>query len=147
AAAVVEEIETAGGRAAACVAAVGTPETAAAIARSAVEQFGRLDVMITNAGADRRGAVLDLDADDWARSLRTPPFGMIHCSVAAARAMRWQGEGGVIINITSSAFYAGVPELAPYGVAKGGIYGLMRALAVELAPLGIAVNGVAPPLT
>jgi NAD(P)-dependent dehydrogenase (short-subunit alcohol dehydrogenase family) len=147
AAAVVEEIGTAGGRAAGCIAAVGTPEAAAAIVGTAVEHFGRLDVMITNAGADRRGPVLELQADDWELTLRTHLFGMIYCSVEAARAMRRQGEGGVIINVTSSAFYGGVPDLAPYGVAKGGVYGLMRALAVELAPFGIAVNGVAPPLT
>jgi NAD(P)-dependent dehydrogenase (short-subunit alcohol dehydrogenase family) len=146
AAAVVEEILAAGGRAIANDVAVGTAEAAAAIVATAVDGFGRLDVMITNAGADRRGPVLDLEADDWEFTLRTHLFGMIHCAVAAGRVMRGRG-GGVIINITSSAFYAGVPDLAPYGVAKGGVYGLMRALAVELAPFGIAVNGVAPPLT
>ena len=52
-----------------------------------------------------------------------------------------------IVNVCSAAFYVGTPTLAPYGVAKGGIYGLMRSLAGELAPLGISVNGVAPPLT
>jgi len=143
---VAAEIVAAGGRAVACPASVGTPDGAATIVATALDQFGRLDVMITNAGADRRGPVLDLGPDDWELTLQTHLLGMIHCSVDAGRAMRRQG-GGVIINITSSAFYAGVPDLAPYGVAKGGIYGLMRALAVELAPFGIAVNGVAPPLT
>jgi NAD(P)-dependent dehydrogenase (short-subunit alcohol dehydrogenase family) len=147
AAAVVEEITAAGGRAAACIASVGTPDGAAAVVAATVEQFGRLDVMITNAGTDRRGPILDLSPDDWELTLRTHLFGMIHCSVEAGRAMRRHGEGGAIINITSSAFYAGVPDLAPYGVAKGGVYGLMRALAVELEPVGIAVNAVAPPLT
>jgi len=147
ASAVVDEIVAAGGRAAVSVAAVGTSDTAGAIVETAVERFGRLDVMITNAGADRRGPILDLGPDDWEFTLRTHLFGMIHCAVAAGRVMRRQGTGGVIVNVTSSAFYAGVADLAPYGVAKGGVYGLMRALAVELAPLGIAVNGVAPPLT
>ena len=147
AASVVDEIVAAGGRAAASPDSVATPPGAAAIVDSALEHFGRLDVMITNAGADRRGPVLDLTAEDWEFTLGTHLFGMIHCSVAAGRAMRHQAEGGVIVNITSGAFYAGVPQLAPYGVAKGGIYGLMRALAVELAPFGITVNGVAPPMT
>jgi NAD(P)-dependent dehydrogenase (short-subunit alcohol dehydrogenase family) len=53
----------------------------------------------------------------------------------------------VIVNVCSAAFYVGTATLAPYGVAKGGIYGLMRSLAGELAPFGISVNGVAPPLT
>jgi NAD(P)-dependent dehydrogenase (short-subunit alcohol dehydrogenase family) len=135
-----------GGAAVASEVAVGTAEAAAAVVDTALDRFGRLDVMITNAGADRRGPVLDLTPDDWDFTLRTHLFGMIHCSVAAGRVMRRQGDG-VIVNITSSAFYAGVPDLAAYGVAKGGVYGLMRSLAVELAPFGIAVNGVAPPLT
>ena len=147
AAGVVDEIVADGGRAVACPLAVGTPEAAAAVVDAATDGFGRLDVMITNAGADRRGAVLDLTPDDWEFTLRTHLFGMIHCSVAAGRVLRRQGEGGVIVNITSAAFYAAPPDLAPYSVAKGGIYALMRALALELAPFGIAVNGVAPPMT
>ena len=147
AAGVVDEIVAAGGRAAASADSVATPQGAAAIVDRALEHFGRLDVMITNAGADRRGPVLDLTPEDWEFTLGTHLFGMIHCSVAAGRAMRGQAGGGVIVNITSAAFYAGVPQLAPYGVAKGGVCGLMRALAVELAPFGIAVNGVAPPMT
>jgi 3-oxoacyl-[acyl-carrier protein] reductase len=147
AAGVVAEITAAGGRAVASPDSVATPQGAAAIVDIALEHFARLDVMITNAGADRRGPVLDLTPDDWEFTLGTHLFGMIHCSVAAGRAMRRQDQGGVIVNITSGAFYAGVPQLAPYGVAKGGIYGLMRALAVELGPFGIAVNGVAPPMT
>jgi len=94
-----------------------------------------------------RRAILDLTPDDWEFTLRTHLFGMMHCSVAAGRVLRRQGEGGVIVNITSAAFYAAPPDLAPYAVAKGGIYALMRALAVELAAYGIAVNGVAPPFT
>lgn len=115
--------------------------------QTAVERFGRIDVMITNAGADRRGPALDLDPDDWEFTLRTHLFGSINCSVAAGRAMRDQGGGGVIVNVCSAAFYVGTATLAPYGVAKGGIYALMRSLAGELAPLGISVNAVAPPLT
>jgi NAD(P)-dependent dehydrogenase (short-subunit alcohol dehydrogenase family) len=145
--AVVDEIVALGGEAAASHDSVAEPEGAAAIVTTAVDRFGRIDVMITNAGADRRGPVLDLAPDDWQFTLRTHLFGSIHCSVEAARAMRRQGGGGAIVNVCSAAFYVGAPTLAPYGVAKGGIYGLMRSLAAELGPLGISVNGVAPPLT
>ena len=58
--------------------------------------------------------------------------------------MRDQGRGGAIINVTSDAFHQGVPTLAPYCVSKGGMRMLMRDLAVELGPLGITVNNVAP---
>jgi NAD(P)-dependent dehydrogenase (short-subunit alcohol dehydrogenase family) len=153
AALVVEEIDGLGGEAVASHDTVAEPSGAARIVATGVERFGRIDVMITNAGADRRGPVLDLGPADWEFTLRTHLFGSIHCSVEAARAMRGQGgaagrgRAGVIVNVCSAAFYVGTPTLAPYGVAKGGIYGLMRSLAVELAPLGISVNGVAPPLT
>jgi 3-oxoacyl-[acyl-carrier protein] reductase len=147
AASVVDEIAALGGDAVASVDTVAEPSGAEAIVAAAVGRFGRIDVMITNAGADRRGPVLDLDPADWEFTLRTHLFGSIHCSGAAGRAMRGQDGGGVIVNVCSAAFYVGTATLAPYGVAKGGIYGLMRSLAGELAPFGISVNAVAPPLT
>jgi NAD(P)-dependent dehydrogenase (short-subunit alcohol dehydrogenase family) len=150
---VVEEIVGIGGEATVSDDSVAEPDGAQRIVATAVDCFGRIDVMITNAGADRRGPVLDLGPDDWEFTLRTHLFGSIHCSVEAGRAMRGQGGAaggggaGVIVNVCSAAFYFGTPTLAPYGVAKGGIYGLMRSLAGELAPFGISVNAVAPPLT
>jgi NAD(P)-dependent dehydrogenase (short-subunit alcohol dehydrogenase family) len=147
AASVADEIVALGGEAVASGDTVAEPSGAEAIVAAAVERFGRIDVMITNAGADRRGPVLDLDPADWEFTLRAHLFGSIHCSVAAGRAMHGQGGGGVIVNVCSAAFYVGTATLAPYGVAKGGIYGLMQSLAGELAPFGISVNAVAPPLT
>ncbi|MGH9191706.1 MAG: SDR family NAD(P)-dependent oxidoreductase [Acidimicrobiales bacterium] len=147
AASVVDEVRALDGEAVASHDTVAESSGAERIVATGLERFGRIDVMITNAGADRRGPVLDLEPDDWEFTLRAHLFGSIHCSVAAARAMRGQGGGGVIVNVCSAAFYVGTPTLAPYGVAKGGIYGLMRSLAGELAPFGISVNAVAPPLT
>jgi NAD(P)-dependent dehydrogenase (short-subunit alcohol dehydrogenase family) len=147
AASVVDEIAALGGEAVANDDTVAEPSGADGIVATGVERFGRIDVMITNAGADRRGPALDLDPADWEFTLRTHLFGSIHCSVAAGRVMRGQAGGGVIVNVCSAAFYVGTATLAPYGVAKGGIYALMRSLAGELAPLGISVNAVAPPLT
>jgi 2-hydroxycyclohexanecarboxyl-CoA dehydrogenase len=146
AASVVDEVAALGGDALANDDTVAEASGAERIVAAGVERFGRIDVMITNAGADRRGPALDLEPDAWEFTLRTHLFGSIHCSVAAGRAMREQG-GGVIVNVCSAAFYVGTATLAPYGVAKGGIYGLMRSLAGELAPFGISVNAVAPPLT
>jgi NAD(P)-dependent dehydrogenase (short-subunit alcohol dehydrogenase family) len=144
---VVDEIVAKGGEAVACVEAVGTRAAAKRVVAAATTAFGRLDVMITNAGADRRGPVLDLSDEDWEFTFTTHLFGSVYCSVEAARLMRDQGHGGAIINITSDAFYMGMATLAPYCASKGGIYGLMRVLAVELAPLGISVNAIAPPST
>jgi NAD(P)-dependent dehydrogenase (short-subunit alcohol dehydrogenase family) len=147
AASVVTEIGMLGGEAVASHDSVADPSGAGRIVAAGVDRFGRIDVMITNAGADRRGPALDLAPDDWEFTLGTHLFGSIHCSVEAGRVMRSQGSGGVIVNVCSAAFYVGTATLAPYGVAKGGIYGLMRSLAGELAPFGISVNAVAPPLT
>jgi NAD(P)-dependent dehydrogenase (short-subunit alcohol dehydrogenase family) len=144
---VVDQIVADGGEAVACVEAVGTRAAAERLVAAAVKAFGRLDVMITNAGADRRGPVLDLSDEDWEFTLGTHLFGSLYCSLEAARAMRDQGHGGAIINVTSDAFHQGMATLAPYCASKGGIYGLMRVLAVELAPLGISVNAIAPPAT
>ena len=109
--------------------------------------YGRIDVMVTNAGADRRGPVLDLSPDDWDFTLKTHLYGSVHCATAAARAMERQGSGGSIIIISSPAFYHPAAGLAPYCVAKGGTYALMKALAAELAPVGIRVNVLTPPST
>jgi NAD(P)-dependent dehydrogenase (short-subunit alcohol dehydrogenase family) len=145
--AVAAEIRAGGGQAAVVADAVGTRAAAVRLVEAAGEEFGRLDVMVTNAGADRRGPVLELTDEDWEATLTTHLFGSVFCSVEAARTMRDQGGGGAIINITSDAFHQGVVTLAPYCVSKGGIYGLTRVLAAELAPFGISVNAVAPPAT
>lgn len=146
AAAVVHEIERTGGRATADGNAVGDAAAADRIVRTAVDTYGRLDVMVTNAGADRRGPALDLTSDDWEYTLGVHLWGTIHCAIAAGRVMRERG-GGSIVTVTSAAYHAGTATMAPYCVAKGGIYSLTRVLAMELAPFGVRVNAVAPPLT
>jgi NAD(P)-dependent dehydrogenase (short-subunit alcohol dehydrogenase family) len=144
---VANEIMATGGTATVWVEAVGTREAARTLVATAMEQFGGIDVMITNAGADRRGPLLELDDDDWEFTIRTHVFGSIMCSIEAGKAMRDQGRGGAIINVTSDAFFMGMASLAPYCVSKGGTYALMLVLAAELSPLGISVNAIAPPAT
>jgi NAD(P)-dependent dehydrogenase (short-subunit alcohol dehydrogenase family) len=144
---VAAEIRERGGEAVVCAQPVGDRAAATSIVDTAVSAFGGIDVMITNAGADRRGPVLDLRDEDWEQTIGTHLFGSIFCSVEAAKAMRDLGRGGAIINVTSDAFHQGVPTLAPYCVSKGGIYALVTVLASELAGFGISVNAIAPPAT
>ncbi len=144
---VAASIVTGGGKAVANSEPVGTRDAAVRLVAHAREAFGGVDVMVTNAGADRRGSIFDLADDDWVFTLQTHLFGTIHCATEAARAMREQGRGGSIVTVVSDAFYMGLVGLGPYGTAKGGIYGFMRGLAAELTPLGISVNAVAPPMT
>ena len=143
---VVNEIKQAGGKAAASYDSVSDFDAAGRIVQTGIAEFGRLDIMIANAGADRRAFVLDLTPEDWDFTLKTHLYGSINCSVQAAKVMRKRG-GGAIVNITSGAFFMGTPGLAPYCVSKGAIYAFVRDLALELEPFGISVNAIAPGAT
>ena len=143
---VVREIEGAGGRAVANYDDVTDFEAAGRIVRAAVSSFGRLVVIITNAGMDRRGNLYELTADDWDATLKVHVYGSFNCSWHAANHMREQGSGA-IINVASAAFYMGVPQLSAYCASKGAIYGMMRTLSQELEPFGVSVNCIMPGLT
>lgn len=112
----------------------------------AVTQFGRLDILVNNAGIVEFKPFLELTDADWDKTLNINLKGQFLCSQAATRQMQKQG-GGAIINIASVAMGQqgiGFPNIAHYCASKGAIAALTEALAVELAPLNIRVNGVAP---
>lgn len=122
-----------------------TDRTAAESFVAAVrKRFGRLDVLVNSAGIREIVPVLDLDPAEWHRVLEINLSGTFHVSQIFARAMRDDGRGGSIVNISSSAGLMGVPNRAAYVAAKHGIVGLTREMAMELGPLGIRVNAVAP---
>lgn len=135
-------ITTDGGRAA-CVHADVTRDAEAMVA-AAVEHFGRLDILVNNAGIFYPADFLATPFDAWRRAVDVMYFGSYHCAQAAARLMVQQGEGGRIVNISSVNAFLGAPLSSHYNSAKGAIDQLTRCLAVELAPHGILVNGVAP---
>jgi 3-oxoacyl-[acyl-carrier protein] reductase len=142
--ALVAEIKAEGGEAVAVALPVGSWETAERLVDTAVDAFGRVDVMINNAGADRRAPALDLSPEDWQFTLDTHLFGTITCATVAGRQMRKQGSGGAIVNVIASSFYGLFPALAPYNVSKAGIYALTLSFACDLEPDGIAVNAISP---
>jgi 2-dehydro-3-deoxy-D-gluconate 5-dehydrogenase len=110
-----------------------------------VARFGRLDILVNNAGVGHRASIMDLDHADWQRVIDTNLTGAFLCTKYAARQMRAQG-GGKIINI-ASVYGVIAPSRGlqvAYTVAKHALIGLTRVNAVELAPLGIQVNAVAP---
>ena len=108
-----------------------------------MEQAGRIDLMVNNAGVQTWAPLLELEEQDWDRTIRTNLKGTFLCTQQAARIMKDAG-GGSIINIGSGANKAPFPNLADYGASKGGIERLTVVAAVELGPLGIRVNCVAP---
>ena len=141
---VVEEIKTTGGEAIASKMAVGTAETAAEIMQAAIDKFGRLDVLVNNAGILRDRTILKMSSDEWEDVIRVHLTGTFTCLQAAARIMKVQGTGGRIINTSSTSGLLGNFGQANYGAAKAGIYGLTRVAAIEFAKYDITVNAIAP---
>ncbi|KQT69100.1 MULTISPECIES: SDR family NAD(P)-dependent oxidoreductase [unclassified Aureimonas] len=111
--------------------------------RRATERFGRLDVLVNNAGIEEVRPSFDVDEELWDRILDTNLKGAFFAAQAAGRAMR-AGGGGSIVNIASLTSMVGVPTAVPYGSSKSGLLGMTRALAAEWAPFGIRVNAIAP---
>ncbi len=136
------------GDAASFVRADLTEESAAeALVAAVVEAHGRLDVLVNNAAIDHTGPLLDTPASEVRATFETNALAALACLQAAGRAMRDAGRGGAIINITSRLASIGVPTMAVYSASKGALLALTTAAAVELAPLGIRVNAVAPGMT
>jgi len=110
-----------------------------------VERFGRLDVLVNNAGvAIGLSPVVDLSEDDWRVNLDVMATGVFLCSRAAARRMIEQGDGGRIVTVASQAGKLGSPWLAAYSAAKFAAIGFTQSLAHELGEHGITVNAVCP---
>jgi len=115
-----------------------------ALVAEAVRRYGRLDVLVNNAGIETRQSLLDTTEADYDVVLGIDLKGAFFASQAAARQFITQGGGGVIINISSVHEDWPMPGNAAYCVAKGGMRMLTRNAAVELGPHGIRVVGVAP---
>jgi 3-oxoacyl-[acyl-carrier protein] reductase len=105
--------------------------------------FGRLDVLVNNAGVLRNAPVSEMSEAQWDTVIDVHLKGAFLCCRAAARRMRERGEGR-IVNISSGAVRGSDRGHANYASAKAGLLGLTTALAVELGPSGVAVNAVAP---
>jgi len=114
-----------------------------AVAR-AVSEFGRLDVLVANAGVVHAAEFLDLEEADFDRVLAVNLKGMFLAGQAAARQMVKQGGGGAIVNMSSVNAVLAIPNQVPYVVSKGGVNQLTKVMAVALAPHGIRVNGIGP---
>lgn len=112
------------------------------VVEKTLDEFGRIDVLVNNAGINIRKMPQDLTADDWDAVLDVNLRGAFLCSKAVYPAMK--KGGGKIINIGSmTALFAGA-KLAPYGASKGGVVQLTRSLAVAWAPDNIQVNAILP---
>ncbi|QZA33456.1 3-oxoacyl-[acyl-carrier-protein] reductase [Hydrogenibacillus sp. N12] len=143
AAAVAREAEARGVRAVPIALDVRDPKAAEAAVEAALEAFGRLDVLVNNAGITRDQLLVRMKADDWDEVLRTNLTGAFYLTKAAARPMM-RARYGRIVNIASVVARLGNVGQANYVAAKAGLIGLTKAAALELASRGITVNAVAP---
>ena len=142
---VVREILNAGGKATARIADVGTPAGANDLVATAIDNFGRLDILVNNAAVRREVDFEKLDYAEWREIIATILDGAYLCAQAALPHMIAAG-GGSIINIGGLSSFTGAARRAHVIAAKAGLVGLTRALAHDLAPHGITVNCVAPGL-
>lgn len=142
--AIVEEVRAKGGKGLALPVDVTSPESVQSVVDKTVEEFGRLDVMVNNAGIAMVHASEALPPADWERALKTDLFGVFYGCQSAARQMMKQKDGGCIINITSTYGEAPIPMRAAYCTSKAGANMLTRVLASEWAPKNIRVNAIAP---
>jgi NAD(P)-dependent dehydrogenase (short-subunit alcohol dehydrogenase family) len=134
----------AGGRAVAEAVAVGSSEAAQALVDRAVAEFGRLDVMVTNAGILRDKVLWKMTDEDFDAVVTTHLRGTFTCARAAAIRMREQGEGGSLIMVGSPAGQRGNFGQTNYSAAKAGIAAMVRTWSMELARNGISVNAIVP---
>jgi NAD(P)-dependent dehydrogenase (short-subunit alcohol dehydrogenase family) len=141
--AVVEEIERAGGVAVASHDSVDSPEGGEAIVRTAIDSFGRLDAVVSNAGIFNSAPFEELSHDDWRRMLSVHLDGGFYLSQPAYREMKAAGYGRFVV-ISSSGGMFGQPLEAHYAAAKAGLVGLANVIAIEGAPHGISANTVLP---
>ena len=143
---VVKEIKENGGEALAVKCDVSKKEEVERMVKSAIDKWGRADILINNAGIVQFKPFIELTEEDWSKTIDINLKGYFLCAQAAAKEMIKQ-KSGVIVNIASVAMGqqgVGMPGIVHYCASKGGIAAMTEALAAELAPYNIRVNAVAP---
>jgi 3-oxoacyl-[acyl-carrier protein] reductase len=141
--AVVAEIAAKGRTGVSLKADAADPDSAAAVVAQAMERFGKVDLLVNNAGITRDTLIMRMTAEQWREVLDTNLSGAFYMTKAVVKEML-RAKSGRIINITSVSGQAGNAGQANYSSAKAGMIGLTKATAREVASRGITVNAVAP---
>ncbi|MEZ5365387.1 MAG: 3-oxoacyl-ACP reductase family protein [Bryobacterales bacterium] len=122
---------------------VGSAEDVDEMFRTVIHAFGRLHILVNNAGIQTWKPLLDLEEQEWDRVIRTNLKGVFLCTQRAGRHMKEHG-GGRVINLGSGSNKVGFPRLVDYTASRGGVEQFTKVAAIELGPYGITVNCVAP---
>jgi glucose 1-dehydrogenase len=138
------QIAAVGGKSIAVAADVSKPDQVQRLIAQTVAAFGRLDIVVNNAGIEKKAAFVDYPVEELQKILAVNLVGPFLVSQAAARQMIRQGQGGRLINISSVHEDLPMPTNAAYCASKGGLRMLARTIAVELAPDRITVNNIGP---
>ena len=141
--ALVDELKASGGNAVVSGADIGSRAGCEELIQQCCDAFGKIDIMINNAGVVRDKTLLKLEDEDFELVWRIHVMGTFWCSQAAARKMVEQGSGGAILNTTSGAQFGNFGQ-TNYSAAKGAIASMTYTWALELARKGIRVNAIGP---
>lgn len=136
-------IGEAGGRVGTFCTDVSDLSTHAALVEATLARFGRIDVLVNNAGSNIRKPFLEAEEADYDAIMQIQLKSVFFLSQRVARIMKAAG-GGKIVNVSSLTSQIGIPNISIYGAAKGGVFALTKSQALELAPHHINVNAVAP---
>jgi 3-oxoacyl-[acyl-carrier protein] reductase len=117
-----------------------------ALVDGAVSRFGRIDVMINNAGLGGTASILEMTDEQWRQVIDVTLTGTLRCTRAVLRQMVAQGDGGAVVNNASVLGWRAQPGQVHYAAAKAGVMALTRCAALDVAEYGIRVNAVAPSL-
>ena len=140
---VVDEIKAAGGKAVANYDSVEARDSGERMVKAAVDAFGKLDIVVNNAGIDQHAALHNTSLDDFERIVAVNFFGSLYATKAALPLMRAQNYGRIVFSTSSAGLY-GLHGLTAYSASKGALIAFMRALAQECARRDIRVNAIAP---
>jgi 3-oxoacyl-[acyl-carrier protein] reductase len=140
---VVREIEAIGGKALAAMGDVSDPKVPPRLADEAARAFGGVDILVSNAGLRRQTSFLDMSYDEWREILSVALDGAFLLGKAIVPQMVARG-GGAFVALSGISTHVGTPNRCHVSASKSGLEGLMRALAVELAPHKITCNALSP---
>ena len=141
---VVGEIKAAGGNAIAAMGDVSDPAVAPRLAAEAEKQLGGVDILVSNAGLRRQTSFLDMSFEEWREILSVALDGAFLLGKAFVPQMVAKGQGGAFVAMSGISTHVGTPNRCHVSASKSGLEGLMRALAVELAPHRITCNALSP---